>query len=237
MKTLILAAGKIDYTRLPFGMHQSNATIPVNGKPVISWILDDLIQKDCKNISVVVRKENSRLKQLLQKHYSKRILLDVISLDAPLSILDSLLAGLTHKPIGEEPIQVILGDTLIYDSFEHLQDTLFIAPVKASENWCVIKSNEQGELIDLIDKKELPGDNHIALCGYYQFSNSNTLLSCVQNSLNHGSKELSNALLQYHNIHTLSLKKANTWFDFGHLDSFLQSKKAAQTQTLQPINN
>ncbi len=226
MKTLILTAGKIDYTRLPFGMHQSNATIPVNGKPVISWILDDLIQKDYTDISIVVRSENARLKQLLQKHYSKRIQLDVISLDNPLSILDSLFAGLTHKPITDEPIQVILGDTLIYDSFEQMKDSLFVASVKTSENWCVVKTNEQGLLIDLIDKKEIPGDNHTALCGYYQFNNANTLLSCVQNCINVGSKELSAVLLQYHNTHPLTLKKANTWFDFGHLESFIQSKKS-----------
>lgn len=226
MKTLILTAGKIDYTRLPFGMHQSNATIPVNGKPVISWILDDLIQKNHTDISIVVRAENARLKQLLQKHYSKRIQLDVISLDNPLSILDSLLAGLNHKPINDEPIQVILGDTLIYDSFEQLQDTLFVAPVKTSENWCVVKTNEQGDLIELIDKKEIPGDKHTALCGYYQFSKAKTLLNCVQNCMNQKSKELSAVLLQYHQTHSLTLKKAEIWFDFGHLESFIQSKKS-----------
>jgi dTDP-glucose pyrophosphorylase len=226
LKTLILSAGKIDYTRLPFGMHQSNATIPVNGKPVISWILDDLIQKGYSDISVVVREENNRLKQLLQKHYRKRIQLEIISLNNPSSILDSLHAGLTHKPIVNEPLQVILGDTLIYDSFDTMQDCLFVAPVKSSENWCVAKTNEQGVLIELIDKKEIPGDEHTALCGYYQFSNANTLLSCVQDCINQGSRELSAVLLQYHQTQPLTLKKAETWFDFGHLESFIQSKKS-----------
>ena len=78
MLTLILAAGKIDYTRLPFGMHQSNATIPVNGKPVISWILDDLIKKDIKEVSIVLRDENDKLCQLLDKHYSSRLKLNII---------------------------------------------------------------------------------------------------------------------------------------------------------------
>ena len=104
MKTLILTAGKIDYTRLPFGMHQSNATIPVNGKPVISWILDDLIRKKYKDIRIVVREENSRLKELLQKYYNKRILLDMVSLNNPTSIIDSLHAGLSSLINSNEPI-------------------------------------------------------------------------------------------------------------------------------------
>lgn len=226
MKTIILAAGKIDYTRLPFGMHQSNATIPVNGKPVISWILDDLIKKGCKDITVVVREENNRLKQLLLKHYSKRIELDIVSLDNPNSILDSLHAGLKFQSVNKNSVQVILGDTLIYDSFNDMHDTLYVAPVKTSENWCVINTNNQGELIELIDKKVIPGENHIALCGYYQFSNSHTLLKCVQDSLNQNSKELSTALMLYHKIHPLTLKPADNWFDFGHLESFIQSKKS-----------
>ena len=228
MKTIILTAGKIDYTRLPFGMHQSNATIPVNGKPVISWILDDLIQKGFTEITVVVRDENTRLKQLLEKHYNKRIQLDIKSVVNPESILNSLQAGLSNieSENEEEGIQVILGDTLIYDSFDSLKDTVFVADVKTSENWCVVKTNEQGALIELIDKKEIPGTKHIALCGYYQFSDIESLLSCVQECIKKGSKELSSLLMCYHDKHPLTLKKANHWFDFGHLESFIQSKKS-----------
>jgi dTDP-glucose pyrophosphorylase len=226
LKTLILTAGKIDYTRLPFGMHQSNATIPVNGKPVISWILDDLIQKNHTDIGIVMRNENVRLRQLLEKHYSKRIQLNIISLDNPASILDSLQAGLNENTSLNDNVQVILGDTLIYDSFEHMQDSLFIAKVKTSENWCIVKTNDQGDMVELIDKKELIGENHFALCGYYQFSEAQTLLNCVQDCIKQGSKELSAVLLQYHAKHPLSLKIANSWFDFGHLESFIQSKKS-----------
>jgi dTDP-glucose pyrophosphorylase/aminoglycoside phosphotransferase len=226
LKTLILSAGKIDYTRLPFGMHQSNATIPVNGKPVISWILDDLIQKNYTDINIVVREENERLKQLLKKHYGNRVQLDIISLNNPTSILDSLQAGLVNNTSNNESVQVILGDTLIYDSFEEMHDNLFVAQVKTSQNWCVINTNDKGELIELIDKKVLPGDNHVALCGYYQFNSANTLLNCVKECITQGSKELSAVLLKYHTIHPLTLKMANSWFDFGHLESFIQSKKS-----------
>ena len=44
MNTIILAAGLVDYKKLPFGTHQSNSTIPINGKPVVHGF-NDLIQK------------------------------------------------------------------------------------------------------------------------------------------------------------------------------------------------
>jgi len=76
--TILLAAGKIDYTRLPIGSHQSNATIPINGKPVISWILDDLISKEIENVIVVIRAENNKLSEVLEKHYYKRLNITIV---------------------------------------------------------------------------------------------------------------------------------------------------------------
>ena len=225
MKTLILTAGKIDYTRLPFGMHQSNATIPVNGKPVISWILDDLIKKGIEEISIVIREENNGLKQLLEKHYSKRIGLKITTINNPKSILESLNSGLKEVDNDKEGVQVILGDTLIYDSFESLKDTLLVSPVSHTENWCAVQTNEQGALIGLVDKKEIPGDNHLALCGYYCFSNIELLKKSIATSLERQAKELSDTLLNYNAVEPLKLKIAENWFDFGHLESFIQSKK------------
>ena len=225
MKTLILSGGKIDYTRLPFGMHQSNATIPVNGKPVISWILDDLIQKGIKEVSMVIRCENQKLKQLLEKHYSKRLQVTLIPVKQPTSILDSLKAGLDDLGSGSKPIQIILGDTLIKDSFENMEDTLYISEVKNSENWCIIESKKNSEISVLHDKKKLLGSTHFALCGYYQFKYMDVLHGALEKSIRHNNTELSAVLLYYNEIHPLKTKVAENWFDFGHLETLIQSKK------------
>lgn len=226
MNTIILAAGKIDYTRLPFGMHQSNATIPVNGKPVIGWILDDLIQKKFTTVSVVLREENNRLKQLLTNHYKDRIDIDIVSLINPISIIDSLHAGLSRITHTQMPIQVILGDTLIYDSFQNTDDTLFVSEVPNSANWCIVKSGSSGELEGLIDKKELPGKSHLALCGYYCFSDFMFLKTSVEEARMQRCNELSSVLLSYHKHKPLALRKAHEWFDFGHLETFIHSRKS-----------
>ncbi len=226
MKTLILTAGKIDYTRLPFGMHQSNSTIPVNGKPVISWILDDLIKKDITEIYIVIRKENHRLKQLLEKHYSKRLTLKIVELDNPPSILSSLQAGINAITEPNDCLQVILGDTLIYDSFDGLGDSLLVSEVTNSENWCITKTDKEGNLVGFIDKQKLDCDSHIALCGYYCFSNLTELNNAVDKSIKGGANELSDTLLNYHQVIPLKLKTVETWFDFGHLETFIQSKKS-----------
>ncbi len=225
MKTIILAAGKIDYTRLPFGMHQSNATIPVNGKPVISWILDDLIQKGFTSIELVLREENYRLKQLLEKHYSKRIDLTITSLHNPVTIVESLKGAMDAKTVVEEPIQVILGDTLIYNDYGKTLDMMYVAEVRNTSNWCIARTSEKGDLLSLVDKQHLYGEGHKALCGYYCFSSATALSKAIDIAKVEGATELSHILMFYHRIHPLVLKETDRWYDFGHLESFIQSKK------------
>jgi dTDP-glucose pyrophosphorylase len=241
LKTIILAAGKIDYTQLPFGMHQSNATVPVNGKPVISWILDDLIRKKHTNITVVIRRENHRLQQLLTNHYAPKTQLTIVELDHPISINHSLKAGLetTDTP---NNVELILGDTLIYDSYDETSDCLFIQQVNNPENWCVAHTNEKQQLIGFSDKCKLDG-KQLALCGYYGFSDIALLQQATEDSIIKDAKELSHTLFYYHQHKPLKLKQVTTWFDFGHLGSMIQSKKSLlrprhfNALTIDPILN
>lgn len=243
MKTIILSAGKIDYTCLPFGMHQSNATIPLNGKPVISWILDDLIQKGITEITVVVRKENAKLIQLLEKHYSKRQKVSIAPVINPNSILDSLKAGLDKDSPNDEPIQIILGDTLIYDTYTQMENTVYISDVKNSENWCTAELNSEGHIKTLFDKKQIPGNHHWALCGYYNFKSYTLLQTALQTSLQNGATELSEVLLRYNNEQPLHTKVVEDWYDFGHLESMIRSKKKLlrprhfNTLSIDPVMN
>ncbi len=223
--TIILSAGKIDYTRLPIGSHQSNATIPINGKPVISWILDDLIRKEIENVTVVIRAENHKLREVLETHYHKRMNIIIAQVANPQSIIDSLEAGLAQVD-EQKGTRIILGDTLIYDAYNHYQDFVYTASVADSENWCVADVDGAQNIVSLTDKKTLKGDSFKALCGYYSFTDTALLKSNVQKAKQSGSRELSSVLLDYNSTHPLKTIAANDWFDFGHMESFIASKKS-----------
>ena len=223
--TIILSAGKIDYTRLPIGSHQSNATIPINGKPVISWILDDLIRKEIENITVVIRAENHKLREVLENHYHKRANITIAEVENPQSILDSLEAGLANAD-SQKGTRIILGDTLIYDAYDRYEDFVYTSPVNDSENWCIAEVDSANNITSLTDKKVLKGDSFKALCGYYSFTNTALLKSSIQNAKQNGSRELSSVLMAYNATHPLKTVEANDWFDFGHMESFIASKKS-----------
>ena len=75
---LILAAGKINYLSLPVNTNSSNSMIPVNGKPVIAWIIEDLIKKNAEVVYIVTRKGDVHLNQFLKRSYVNKLRLILI---------------------------------------------------------------------------------------------------------------------------------------------------------------
>jgi dTDP-glucose pyrophosphorylase len=225
ISTIILCAGKVDISNLPIGTNISNATIPVNGKPVIAWILDDLIRKGFReNIHVVVRSEDKKLQMLLLHVYAKKAGVNCIPLVEPSSILVSLWAGLSSLS-DEGAVQIILGDTLIRDDFECKQNMVYVGEVDDSKRWCLALMDEHGWLTELIDKKENQYLSRQALAGYYFFADTPLLKSAVKQSLESGEKELSAAIRLYMKEKPIQTRRAKEWYDFGHIDNLLNAKR------------
>ena len=225
ISTIILCAGKVDISNLPIGTNISNATIPVNGKPVIAWILDDLIRKGFReDIHIVVRAEDKKLQMLLLCVYAKKAGVKYIPLVEPSNILVSLWAGLSSLS-DEGAVQIILGDTLIRDDFECKQDMVYVGEVDDSKRWCLALMDEHGWLTELIDKKENQYLSRQALAGYYFFADTPLLKSAVKQSLESGEKELSAAIRLYMKEKPIQTRRAKEWYDFGHIDNLLNAKR------------
>src|SRR5439155_4611788 len=110
--TIVLCAGPINYTHLPIGTNVSNAMIPINGRPVIGWILDDLLRKSIGRVAVVVRGDDARCHEFVRRAYAGRMELRIAPLDGG-TILHSLQAGLRAAQATDGSLHVVLGDTMI----------------------------------------------------------------------------------------------------------------------------
>ena len=76
INTIILCGGKINFANLPISSNTNNSMIPVNGKPVISWIIEDLIHKKIEQATIVLRSDNKHLKDFLLRAFQNGIRLD-----------------------------------------------------------------------------------------------------------------------------------------------------------------
>jgi len=225
INTIILCAGGINYSNLPIHTNQTNAMVPVNGKPVIAWVLDDLIEKGFKdNLHIVVRSNYDRLIRFLNKYYYNKVDLDIVQIENSASIVESLQHGIAPCSLSR-PIQVVLGDTLIKDSFSGGFDTIYIAETVEPEKWCVVQFDDQYIARGYVNKEFGNGSPCFAVSGYYAFSNTNLLKEAVDKVLERNDKEISDVLLEYAEVQPIKVKKAVAWYDFGHIDEFINSKK------------
>ena len=222
--TIILCGGQISYSSLPIGTNQSNAMIPVNGRPVIGWILDDLLRKGMTSVTVVLRDQDHRMQSFLQRAYTGRMEVNIAALRNEGTIIQSLQAGLSRSS-GEGIVRVILGDTLIRDTFDRPGDFVYAGVVDDSRRWCLAVTAANGIIIDYIDKQDTAFEPKLALAGFYQFQHADHLRDCLEQCVSSGERELSGLLRRYGLLYPISARKVEEWYDFGHIDNLVDARR------------
>jgi dTDP-glucose pyrophosphorylase len=198
--------------------------IPVNGKPVIGWILDDLLEKGLKSVIVVLRQQDHRLQSFLQRAYTGRMEVVLAPLRHEGTIIQSLQTGLNGCQ-GEGLVRVILGDTLIKDRFDRGGDLVYVGNVDDSRRWCLAVTAAGGTVIDYIDKQETAIEPKLALAGYYQFQNAHHLRECAERCVMAGDRELSDLLSRYGALYPIQAQPVEEWYDFGHIDNLVDARR------------
>ncbi|MDB4916571.1 MAG: Capsular polysaccharide biosynthesis protein [Gemmatimonadetes bacterium] len=221
--TLILCGGAVNHTDVPLGS-RSNAMVPVNGKPVIGWILDELIFKGIRKATVVLREENTQLRAFLERVYSARMHLVLAPVQGTGTILHSIQAGLAVAPT-MGLVRIILGDTLIRDPFEGDTDFVYTTEVEESRRWCVTVTGHMSEIVELVDKQDLDTPPYRALAGYYHLRRGLRLGECIGAAIAAGERELSDVLRRYMSTNPIVARPAKDWFDFGHIDNLVLARR------------
>lgn len=223
--TIILCGGPINYSNLPVGTNQSNAMIPVNGKPVISWILDDLIEKGIREATVVLREQDQRLKHFLRRAYVGRMDVGICALSMEGTIVQSLQAGIRHSST-TGLVRVILGDTLIRDNYDAPDDMVYVTEVEDSRRWCLALTNSLGEVSDYIDKQEVSITPKMALAGYYHFRDGEYLQTSIERTVGNGETQLSAVLRHYGARYPIHAVEVEDWYDFGNIDNLINARRS-----------
>jgi len=220
---IILCAGPINYLDLPVTTNLSMAMIPVNGKPVIGWILDDLLTKQLHTATVVLRADDKGLIRFLNSAYADRLQLKLQCLESSDSINTSLKAGLDAVP-DASLVRIILGDTLIKDTFESDKSFAYTSMVESSSRWCVIRTDSSQDIVEYIDKQDVEIETPLVLTGYYHLTDAEWLSQCVNAALQAKERELSRVLIRYAARRPLKAVTVQQWFDFGHIDTLVDSR-------------
>lgn len=222
--TVILCAGKISATTLPVNTGQSVGMLPVNGKPVIGWILDDLLRKKIFDAVIVSRTEDQQLRDFVNWAYSQRMKIQ-FAFPTGETILHSLQAGLLLCEPGRG-VRIILGDTLIRDDFDTEDNFVYTGIVEDGRRWCLVNTSPVDNIVQgYTEKPDSLSSSQTALAGYYHLADMEHLQLLLDDCLRQDAHELSDVLRRFGQKHPIYAILAHEWYDFGHIDNLVDARR------------
>ncbi len=232
MKAILPVAGVGSRLR-PFTLTKPKALIPLVGRPIISYIIDSLIEIGVNEIIFVIGYLGEEIKEYVKYEYNNRDF-------KPIFVFQEERQGLAHAVYmakeelkkEEDDIIIILGDTIIDTSLKKIIDSNFnglgVKEVTNPHRFGIVEIDENDMLIDLEEKPEHPKTN-LALVGLYYFKSSFKLLEGLEYIINNDIKVRGEYQLTSVIEHLLKegeafkIYRVNDWIDCGDFDSLREA--------------
>ena len=175
MKAVVLAAGK--GTRLePLTEDKPKALVEVAGRPLIEHVFDSLIGLGIDGFVVVV----GHLKEQIIERYGDAYRDVPITYAHQREQLGLAHAVLQAEPYVDEEFVLMLGDNVFRANLEDVlrrqredrADAAFLVeevPIEEASRYGVCRTNEFGEIVELIEKPDEPPSN-LVMTGFYTFT-------------------------------------------------------------------
>lgn len=248
MKAVIPVAG-IGSRLRPHTHTQPKALIPVAGKPILSHIVDSLIEAGIKDFVFIIGYLGEKIKEFMDDNYK-----DIEAVYVHQTVREGIGHALwmTREFIeGEDEILIALGDTIFdmdmkeFMSIPH--SSLGTKKVEDPRRFGVAEMNEEGFITKLVEKPAIPLSN-LALVGIYKIKEVGELLSAIQYNIENNIRtknefQLTDALMRMidKGIKFTSYP-VESWFDCGKKDALLETnaillKKPSLVSKENPFQN
>ena len=227
MKGIILAGGKADDTLIYAFGDLPTGLIPVNGKPLIIYSIQNFVENGINDIYLSIGYKSKILKEVIENYFSSKATLHFVDVDFKAKPGSSLLNIL--KDIKEGKVLISLADTVLppasFKEFIECSNTLLCSKENENNRWCSAKINSKNEILEFYEKEDKNGEDILALSGLYILNDISIFKDYHGNSVDICDIEISHLLSYYLTFYQLKAKQTNEWLDFGHIDKYQKSKK------------
>jgi glucose-1-phosphate thymidylyltransferase len=239
MKGIILAGGS--GTRLyPLTMVTSKQLLPVYDKPMIFYPLSTLMLAGIKDILIISTPDDTpRFEALLGNGSQFGLNLKYKVQQSPEGLAQAFLIG--EEFIGDDSVAMILGDNIYYGSGMRklLQRaankengaTVFGYHVQDPQRFGVVEFNEDGKVISVEEKPEVPKSNY-AITGLYFYDNRVVDIAKNVQPSERGELEITSineAYLKMGDLEVELLGRGFTWLDTGTHQSLVEATNFVKT--------
>jgi glucose-1-phosphate thymidylyltransferase len=229
MKVIIPVAG-IGSKLRPHTHTQPKALVPVAGKPILSHIIDILIEAGLREFIFVVGYLGDKIEDYIKVHYP--------GIDKTFVLQDpregtAHAVWLCRKSLSNnDELFIALGDSIfdvqIKDVISADCSMLGVKKVNDPRNFGVAELDEKGLIKNVIEKPPIPKSN-LALVGLYKICDSKLLLESVdhiisKNFRTQGEFHLTDAIMKMISSGaSFKTFPVENWYDCGNKDSLLET--------------
>ena len=233
MKAIIPAAGV--GTRLrPHTFTNPKVMLNIAGKPIIAHIVDRLIDAGITELSIIV----GYMHEMVENYFN-----DNYSIECKFS-LQKEMKGLGHAILqglddSEEPVLIILGDTIIETDYKKLviNDKNIMAVVKVDnpKRFGIVETDSDNNITRMVEKPDDPKSD-LAIAGIYLVRSQKLLKNAIEKLIDEdiktrGEYQITDALqIMIDKGEKIQAMQIGNWYDCGTEATLLSTNKYLLSQ-------
>jgi glucose-1-phosphate thymidylyltransferase len=237
MKVIIPVAG-IGTKLRPHTHTQPKALVPVAGKPILSHIVDYLIEGGCDDFIFIIGYLGNKIEEYIKSKYPRIKCSFVVQEPREGTGQAVWLARDIIDP--KEELLIVLGDTIIDFDVQKIRDmkesALGVKKVEDPRQFGVAEVDDKGNILRLEEKPVIPKSN-LALVGVYKIREAGLLLDALDHIIRNGIKHNDEYNLTYGLQRMISLGEkmitfpVGNWFDCGGKNNLLETNAVLLSRT------
>ncbi len=230
MKAVIPVAGAGTNLR-PLTYTQPKPLIPVAGKPIISFIVEQLLEIGVRDFVFVIGYLGEKIQKFMEKAYPD---LNTTFVTQENRLGSGHAIWTAREEIrGEDEIIIFFGDTIIDADFKSIMKSplscLGVKRVDDPRQFGVVEYGKDGIVTKVVEKPKIPKSN-MAMVGFYKILEVDLLLEVLDEQIkgdNIGEGDeypLTDGLMKMTERGAkLTVSKVNNWFDCGKKEILLKT--------------
>jgi hypothetical protein len=196
--------------------------LPVGNRRLFHWQLESFGNTDEK---IVITLPNDFEIPAADKFFFEQRGVQILFMPSDLTLGASIVYTINVSLSFSEPVKILHGDTL-FGSLKDIElDTVLTGETSDHYMWARCSFTETGQ-ISLVEGLTQEPKYRKVLCGYFSFKSGAALSQCIT----HQKFDFISGIEYYSQKYSLVAKETNSWFDFGHIQTYYRSKANFTTE-------
>ena len=216
---------------------KSATMVPINGKPILGWIVDELLQQGFHNFLILIPDNDKHIKEYINnRNLPNDVIFDFCPAEEankPKGLGHSILRGLRElKKLETNHILIVLGHTIFFDKLIFTEDWVMYSEVEEEmSRWCYVEMDHDKYITRFVDKPSYRSLPDQALVGLYYFQDKELLLRSLEKTIEVENKkikdayQLSPALNAYKEQRRIKGVASSTFLDCGSIFGLHRSRR------------